>query len=423
MLEGIVDNPEARLDQLQQLTPAERHQLLVERNNTQTDYPFDQCIHQLFEAQVEQTPDAVAVVFEDQQLTYQQLNRRANQLAHHLRSLGVGADVLVGICVERSLEMGVGVLGILLAGGAYVPLDPAYPAERLTFMLEDTQVSVLLTQQQLVEKLPSHQAQVVCLDSDWQTMAQHSENNPESYVRPDHLAYVMYTSGSTGRPKGVSVIHQGVVRLVKQTNYASFSNQEVFLQLAPISFDASTFEIWGSLLNGARLVVMPPQTPSLQELGQALGQHQVTTLWLTAGLFHLMVDERLEDLKGVRQLLAGGDVLSISHVKKVVQNIPGLTMINGYGPTENTTFTCCYPITEPSGVSTSVPIGCPIANTQVYLLDDHLQPVPVGVPGELYIGGDGLARGYLNRPDLTSERFIPNPFSEVSSKHKNKRLY
>ena len=428
LLEGIVANPEERLDHLPLLTPAERHQLLVEWNNTQTDYPFDKCIHQLFEAQVEQTPDAVAVVFEDQQLTYQQLNCRANQLAHHLRSLGVGADVLVGICVERSQEMVVGLLGILKAGGAYVPLDPAYPAERLTFMLEDSQVSVLLTQQQLVEKLPSHQAQVVCLDTDWEAIspvgmalltAQHSEQNLHTEVRPDHLAYVMYTSGSTGIPKGVSVIHRGVMRLVKQTNYASFSSQEVFLQLAPISFDASTFEIWGSLLNGAKLVVMPAKTPSLQELGQALGQHQVTTLWLTAGLFHLMVDERLEDLKGVRQLLTGGDVVSVSHAKKVVQYIQGLTLINGYGPTENTTFACCYPITEPSLVGNAVPIGRPIANTQVYLLDDQLQPVSVGVPGELYIGGDGLARGYLNRADLTSERFIPNPFSEVSGE----RLY
>jgi len=419
LLEAIVANPLQRVSELPLLRATERHTMLVEWNNTQTEYPFDKCIHQLFEAQVQQTPDAVAVVFQDKQLTYHELNIRANQLAHQLRSLGVGSDSLVGICVERSLEMVGGLLAILKAGGAYVPLDPAYPSERLAFMLEDTQVEVLLTQQSLVGKLPSSQARVVCLDTDWETVAQQSEENPLSEMRSDHKAYVMYTSGSTGMPKGVSVIHRGVVRLVKQTNYASFSAEEVFLQLAPISFDASTFEIWGSLLNGARLVVMPPHTPSLQELGQVLEQYQVTTLWLTAGLFHLMVDEQIEGLKGLRQLLAGGDVLSVSHVKKVLQEIKGLTLINGYGPTENTTFTCCYPITEPSLVGNSVPIGRPIANTQVYLLDDHLQPVPVGVPGELYIGGDGLARGYLNRPDLNSERFIPNPFSDK----KGDRLY
>jgi amino acid adenylation domain-containing protein/non-ribosomal peptide synthase protein (TIGR01720 family) len=419
LLEGIVDNPDLHLSDLPLLTQPERQQLLVEWNDTQVNYPKDVCIHQLFEAQVDRTPEAVAVVFEDQQLTYGELNSCANQVAHHLRFLGVSPDDLVGICVERSVKMIVGLLGILKAGGAYVPLDPAYPSERLAFMLEDTQVSVLLTQESVVKKLPSHQAQIVCLDSNRETLTQQSEENPKSEVRPDHKAYVMYTSGSTGRPKGVSVIHRGVVRLVKQTNYASFSAEEVFLQLAPISFDASTFEIWGSLLNGARLVIMPPHTPSLQELGQALKQYQVTTLWLTAGLFHLMVDEQIEDLKGVRQLLAGGDVLSVGHVKKVLQEIKGLTLINGYGPTENTTFTCCYPITEPSLVGISVPIGRPIANTQVYLLDEYLQPVPVGVPGELYIGGDGLARGYLNRPDLNSERFIPNPFSDKN----DDRLY
>ena len=411
LLEAIVTNPQQRVSQFPLLSEAEQHQLLVEWNNTQVDYPKDLCVHQLFEAQSEQTPEAVAVEFESQQLTYQELNRRANQVAHHLRSLGVGPDGLVGICVERSLEMVIGLLGILKAGGAYVPLDPSYPQERLAFMLEDAQVPILLTQQQLVEKLPEHQARVVCLDTDSEVVTQQSEENPLSEVMADHLAYVMYTSGSTGRPKGVSVIHRGVVRLVKQTNYASFTAEEVFLQLAPISFDASTFEIWGSLLNGARLVVMPPHTPSLQELGQAIEQYQVTTLWLTAGLFHLMVDEQIEDLKGVRQLLAGGDVLSVGHVKKVLEEITGLRLINGYGPTENTTFTCCYPITEPSLVGILVPIGRPIANTQVYLLDDHLQPVPMGVPGELYIGGDGLARGYLNRPELTAERFILNPFS------------
>jgi len=418
LLEGIVANPEQKISELPLLTQFERQQLAA-WNNTQTDYPKDACIHELFEEQVELTPDAIALVFEEQQLTYKELNQRANQLAHHLRNVGVGAEVLVGICLERSLEMVVGILGILKAGGAYVPLDPAYPQERLAFMLEDAQVPVILTQRQLVESLPKHQARIVCLDTDWEVMERQSEENLSPQVTPDNLAYVMYTSGSTGIPKGVSVIHQGVVRLVKDTNYVNLSAEEVFLQLAPISFDASTLEIWGSLLNGARLVIMPPHTPSLQELGEAIRGYQITTLWLTAGLFHIMVDEQLEDLKQVRQLLAGGDVLSVPHVQKVRQELKGCQLINGYGPTENTTFTCCYRITEVNLIENSIPIGRSISNTQVYLVDTHLQLVPIGIPGELYIGGAGLARGYLNRPELTAERFILNPFSDEPSS----RLY
>ncbi|MBV9385234.1 MAG: amino acid adenylation domain-containing protein, partial [Chroococcidiopsidaceae cyanobacterium CP_BM_ER_R8_30] len=411
LLEGIVAHPEQSIATLPLLSPAEQQQLLVEWNDTQRDYLQDACIHQLFEAQVQQTPDAVAVVFEDEQLTYRELNARANQLAHYLQALGVGPEVLVGICVERSLLMVVGLLAILKAGGAYVPLDPSYPQERLSFMLEDTQTRVLLTQQHLLKGLPQHSAQVVCIDAEWKLIAQEKQENPQCRITTENLAYVMYTSGSTGKPKGVSVIHRGVVRLVQQSDYVNLSANEIFLQLAPFSFDAATFEIWGSLLHGARLVIFPTHTPSLAELGQVLQQYQITTLWLTAGLFHLMVDERLEDLKPVRQLLAGGDVLSVPHVQKVLQNLGECKLINGYGPTEGTTFTCCYSMTELTQVGTCIPIGRPIANTQVYVLDRYLQPVPIGVPGELYIGGDGLARGYLNRPELTTQKFIPHPFS------------
>ncbi|MDZ8064840.1 MAG: non-ribosomal peptide synthetase [Nostoc sp. DedQUE08] len=384
--------------------------LLIEWNHTQTDYPQQASIHKLFEAQVEKTPDAVALIFNNQHLTYRDLNNRANQLAKHLRSLGVGTEILVGICIERSLEMVIALLAILKAGGAYVPLDPGYPQERLAFMLSDTQVSVLLTQKELVTKLPTHTAFVICLDADWNTIAQNSKDNLSTSVTADNLAYVMYTSGSTGTPKGVSVIHRGVVRLVKETNYAQLTPEEVILQLAPISFDASTFEIWGCLLNGGRLVIYPPNTPSLEELGQIIQQYQVTTLWLTAGLFHLIVDKKIDALKSLRQLLAGGDVLSVPHVQKFLQTVENCQLINGYGPTENTTFTCCHPITAPLQPDVSIPIGRPIANTQVYILDKNLQSIPIGEAGELYIGGDGLARGYLNRPDLTAEKFISHSF-------------
>ncbi|MEH2273522.1 MAG: non-ribosomal peptide synthetase [Nostoc sp.] len=404
---------------------------LIEWNQTQTDYPHQACIHQLFEAQVEKTPNAVALIFNNQHLTYRDLNSRANQLAQYLQSLGVGTETLVGICIERSLEMVVALLAILKAGGAYVPLEPGYPQERLAFMLSDTQVSVLLTQKELVAKLPTHTAFVICLNADWNALAkptiplwesklgvahapegiaQNKNENLSTSITADNLAYVMYTSGSTGTPKGVSVIHRGVVRLVKETNYVQLTAEEIILQLAPISFDASTFEIWGCLLNGGRLVICPPNIPSLEELGQIIQQYQVTTLWLTAGLFHLIVDEKIDALKSLRQLLAGGDVLSVPHVQKFLQTVEKCQLINGYGPTENTTFTCCHTITAPLQPGVSIPIGHPIANTQVYILDHNLQAVSIGETGELYIGGDGLARDYLNRPDLTAEKFISHSF-------------
>ncbi|MEO1373456.1 MAG: amino acid adenylation domain-containing protein [Cyanobacteria bacterium J06635_10] len=411
LLSAIVENPVAAVGELPLLSAAERHQLLTEWNDTATVYPTDKCIHQLFEQQVERTPDAVAVVFENTMLTYRQLNRKANQLAHHLQTLGVGPELLVGICVERSIEMVVGMLGILKAGGVYVPLDPAYPFERLSFILEDVQSPVLLTQESLLDSLPSYWAQVICLDSDWETITHCSQENPISGVVPSNLAYVMYTSGTTGQPKGVMARHSGVVRLVKQTNYVNLTEEETFLQLAPFSFDAATFEIWGCLLNGAQLVVMPANIPSLMELGRSIREYQVTTLWLTVGLFHQMVDRQIEDLKPVRQLLSGGDTLSVADVQKVSRQLENCQLINAYGPTENTTFTSCYSVTQAADMlGNTVPIGRPIANTQIYILDRYLQPVPVGVAGELYIGGDGLACGYLNRPELTAEKFLPNPF-------------
>ncbi len=370
------------------------------------------CVHGLFEEQVERTPDAVAVVFNNEQLTYRELNARANQLAHYLKGRGVCSEVLVGICVERSLEMIVGILGTLKAGGAYLPLDPSYPRERLSFMLGDGEVKVMLTltQKHLRDQLPTQDAETITLDSQWETIALESEENPENLCTPENLAYVMYTSGSTGIPKGVCIQHRGVVRLVKNTNYAEFESEDVFLQLAPLSFDASTFEIWGSLLSGARLVVMPPGLTSLSGLGEVIKRRQVTTIWLTAGLFHKMVETQLESLRGVRQLLAGGDVLSVWHVERVARELKDCQLINGYGPTENTTFTTCYHVKAEERFDGCVPIGFPISNSQVYILDEEMKAAPAGLTGEIYIGGDGLARGYLNDASLTAERFVPGPF-------------
>ncbi|BAZ50281.1 amino acid adenylation domain-containing protein [Nostoc sp. NIES-4103] len=420
LLEGMLTHSNKCLSDLPLLTPAERHTLLVEWNDTQVDYPMDRCIHQVFEAQVERTPDAIAVVYENQQLTYSQLNNQANYIAHYLQKLGVKSESLVGICVERSLDMVVGLLGILKAGAAYLPLDPAYPQERLSFMLEDAQVSVLLTQQRLVNNLPEYQGKVIQLDTDWEIIAQQSAENLTSQVTPDNLAYVIYTSGSTGKPKGVEVVHRGVNRLLFGVNYVHLDATQRFLQLAPISFDASTFEIWGALLHGAKCVLFPGTIPTSQSLREEIDKHGITVLWLTAALFNSIIDEDATALSGIKQLLIGKEALSVAHVQRAYENLPSTQIINGYGPTENTTFTCCYPIPRQLDKSVgSISIGRAIANTQVYILDEYLQPVPVGIPGELYIGGAGLARGYLNRPELNNERFIPNPFS----KEPESRLY
>ncbi|HEU5380558.1 MAG TPA: non-ribosomal peptide synthetase, partial [Ktedonobacteraceae bacterium] len=419
VLEGIVADAQRSIAHLPLLTEEEERQLLVQWNETGSRYPEQCCVHQLFEEQVERTPEALAVVYEHERLTYAELNLRANRLAHRLQRSGVGPEVLVGVCMERSLELVVSLLAILKAGGAYVPFDPTYPAERLAFILQDTGVSLLLTQERLLNVLPEYSGKVICLDRCDTILCEESGENPTSAVLPENLIYIIYTSGSTGQPKGVQIEHRSVVRLVKATSYAALTAQEVFLQFAPVSFDASTLEIWGSLLNGSQLVIFPPHTPSLHELGEFLRAHHITTLWLTAGLFHQMVEHHLEGLRGIKQLLAGGDVLSIPHVHRVLHELEHCQLINGYGPTESTTFACCYSVPRDSRFSTSVPIGRPIANTQVYILDAHLQPVPIGVVGELYIGGVGLSRGYLNRPELTAERFVANPFSADASS----RLY
>ncbi len=417
LLGAIAEDPDRPLSQLPLLTERERHQVLVEWNQTQTDYPRDKSVHGLFEEQAERAPEAVAVEFEGKRLTYGQLNERANRLARYLRKRGVGPEVLVGLCVERSLEMVVGLLGILKAGGAYLPLDPAYPRERLRFMLEDAGAQLVLTQNSLSGNLPAV-AQRVQLDADWAQIAHESGDNLPSPA-PRKPAYVIYTSGSTGTPKGVSIRHRSVVRLVRETDYARFGPEEVFLQFAPIAFDASTFEVWGALLNGGRLAVMSPGPVSLEELGAALSRYEVSTLWLTAGLFREMVETQIESLRGLRQLLAGGDVLSVPHVEKVLRELPDCRLINGYGPTESTTFACCHTVERDESLGTSIPIGKPIANTRVFILDRNRQPVPVGVPGELYIGGDGLARDYFRRPELTAERFVPDLFGVDGEK----RLY
>jgi amino acid adenylation domain-containing protein len=411
MLEQAASDPDAPISEIDYLTKEERRQIL-QWNETAADYLHDRCIHDLFEQQAERSPDALALTFGRMQLTYRELNERANQLAHYLRRLGVGPDTLVGICVERSFEMVVGLLGILKAGGAYLPLDPAYPRERLAFMLEDAQATALLAQRRLIAEFPGYRGRVVLLDEEWDSIARHQRRNPLTDISPGNLAYVIYTSGSTGKPKGVAVTRQNVMRLVNGSRFVDWDARDVFLQLAPVSFDASTFEIWGSLLNGARLALFPAHTPSLEELGRFIGEQGVTVAWLTAGLFHQMVEANLKGLRGVRQLLAGGEALSVTHVKTALEELGECEVINGYGPTESTTFACCCHLRSVGEIEESAPIGRPIENTKVYALDRELRLTPVGIYGELFIGGAGLACGYLNRPELTAERFVPCPFIE-----------
>lgn len=411
LLSGATAAPDTPLSRLPLLTQAETHQILAEWSGQRTSYERDGTIPALFEKRVDEAPDAVALEFGDQRMTYGELDRRSNQLAHRLREIGVGPDVLVGLYVERSLELVVALLGILKAGGAYLPLDAAYPQDRLVFMIDDTRAPVILAQAHLRRRLPSGHGRVLTLDGADGALSGYPENRPSGGASPEHLAYAIYTSGSTGGPKGARIPHRAVIRLVRNTNYATFGADDVFLQLAPLSFDASTLEVWGPLLNGGRLVLCPPHTPSLAELGTIVQRRRVTTLWLTASLFHQMVEANLAGLRGVRQILAGGDVLSVGRVRKALQGLPGSCVINGYGPTENTTFTACCPMTDVSQLGETVPIGRPIANTRVYILDRHMNPVPAGVAGRLYAGGDGLARDYLDRPKLSAERFLPDPFS------------
>lgn len=422
LLAGIVANPNQHLSDLPILTEAERQQLLVEWNNTQTIYSQAQCIHELFEDQVRLTPDAVAVVFEQQQLTYQQLNQRANQLAHYLRKLRVQPEVLVGICMERSLEMVVGLLGILKAGGAYLPLDPAYPQERLAFMLEDAQIPVLLTHQQLVEKLPKHQAQVVNLNADWEAIAREGSNNPVTEVRANNLAYAIYTSGSTGKSKGVLVQHSSLVNayLAWEEAYQLRSLASCHLQMASFSFDVFSGDLVRALCSGGKLILCPRELllepASLYAL---MRQQQVDcTEFVPAVLRNLIqyLEKSEQRLDFMRILICGSDSWYVGEYKKFLKFCsPQTRLINSFGLTEATIDSTYFESPKVDlPVEQLVPIGHPFSNTQLYILDSHLQPVPIGVPGELYIGGAGLARGYLNRPELTAQRFIPNPFSSKS---------
>ncbi|MEH2621947.1 amino acid adenylation domain-containing protein [Bradyrhizobium sp. AZCC 1719] len=404
ILDGIVAEPDRRIRELALLGEAERRQLLADWNGPAALYPQDRCLHELFAEQAARRPDAIAVVLEDQTLSYGELERRANRLAHHLRALGVGPDVVVGLCVERSLDMAVGVLGILKAGGAYLPLDPRYPADRLAYMLADAKVTVLLTQEALADRLPAPAARLVRLDTDWPDIARQPETPPASGVDADHLAYVIYTSGSTGRPKGVMIPHRGIMNLAEaQLAQLPLAPTDRILQFASISFDAAVWDVVMSWRVGAALVLAEPHDLMPGEpLRDLLIRQRITTVLLPPTALAALPAAALPDLT---TLIVGGEACSAEMLRPWLS---GRSVLNAYGPTE---VSVCTTMFRCAG-NRRPPIGRPLPNARIYVLDQQMEPVPVGVAGELYIGGAGLARGYLLRPGLTAERFVPNPFAD-----------
>jgi amino acid adenylation domain-containing protein len=420
LLEAIIARPESSIASLSLLGEAERQQILLEWNQTEAAYPSDVCVHTLFEQQAARAPDAIALVYGDEHISYRSLNERANQLAHQLRRLAVKPESRVCIYLERSLELIVALLGTLKAGGAYVPLDPTYPTDRLLLMLEDTEASVLVTRRGLAEEFPQHLTKILRIDADRQEIAQRSTENLFLEMTAENLAYVIYTSGSTGKPKGVCVPHKAINRLVFSARYMDFGPSEKIAQVSNSSFDAATFEIWGALLHGGRLVgVSREVTLSPKDFARQIHSHELSAFFLTTALFNQFVMEIPEMFATVNHLLVGGDAVDPKWARKVLACGAPERLLNGYGPTESTTFACWHLIAEVAENATTIPIGRPLGNTKAYILDKSMELVAIGVSGELYIGGDGLAREYLNHPELTADKFIPNPFGELPGQ----RLY
>ena len=419
LLESTVKNPEVAIGQLNILSDRARRQLLIDFNQTQKDYPKNKCVHQLFEEQAERNPDSIAVVFETEQITYRELNDRANQLAHHLQNLGVEPEVVVGICLDRSLETIAGILGVLKAGGAYLPIDPTTPIERKVLMLEDARVKVLLAQQRLIESLPKTQVNIVCIDTDIPTVS--TAYTPR--VSTDNLAYVIYTSGSTGIPKGVAIEHRqllnylyGIQEKLNLPADASFATVSTF------AADLGNTAIFPALCFGGCLhIISQERATDPEALGEYFCRNPIDCLKIVPShLAALLTSARSESILPRKRLILGGETASWELIEKVRKINPDCLIFNHYGPTEATVGVLTYQVygEELRGISETVPLGRPIANTQIYILDSHLQPVPVGVAGELHIGGENLARGYLNRPELTAEKFICHPFDAQAHLYK-----
>jgi len=411
VIDGILENPTKQIGQITIISEEEKARILSEFNNTAADYPADRCVHHLFEAQAQQTPDAVAVSMASNQVTYRQLNDSAGRLADVLRSKGIHTDSIVGVQLERSLEMITGILAILKAGGAYMPIDPSYPRDRIEFMLEDSSANILVTTGTLKEKhqFGSFKGEFILLDSfDFADSITPPPSTSDEQPSTS-LAYVIYTSGSTGRPKGVMVEHVNVVRLVKNTDYVHFNQVDRLLQTGALEFDASTFETWGSLVNGLALFLsQKDDILNASMLKKMIRRYDIDIIWLTAPLFNYLSGMDIEIFDGLKYLLVGGDALSPRHINPVKRRFTRLNIVNGYGPTENTTFSTTFLIDKE--YSNNIPIGKPIANSTAYIVDRWGQSVPVGIVGELIVGGDGVARGYLNNPELSAEKFSRGSF-------------
>ena len=412
LLGEAVRNPDQRLSELPLLDEEETKQLLSEWNQTASEYPKEKRVHELFAEQVCQRPEAIALEFGNERISYGELDRRVNQLAAHLRAVGVGAGTRVVLCMERSVEMICGMLAILKAGGVYVPLDPSYPPERLNFMIRDCEAPIALTLEPFAAALSESAAKLILLRDE---LAGIGEQSGRDFATPStgaaDLAYVLYTSGSTGLPKGVSVPHRAIVRLVANTNYIQLGPSDAVAHLSQVCFDAATFEIWGALCNGSRLVLIPKEVALEPELfASALREHTVTTAFLTTALFNELAAWNGRIFAGIKQVLFGGESVNPHWVRHVLESGPPGRLLHVYGPTECTTFATFYPVENVPAEATTIPIGRPVSNTTAYVLDGHRNPVPVGVPGELYLGGPGLGELYLNRPELTAEKFVPDPF-------------
>ena len=413
LLTAFATAPDQPVNFIDLLDEQERGQIVTEFNQSHTEYPRNRTMMELFAEQVQRRGEEVAVICDQERISYSELDRRSNQLARYLRNLGIGPEKLVGISVERSIDMVLAMVGILKAGGAYVPIDPAYPADRFRFMAEDSDIGVLLTQRRLVQRIPQLKAPVVCLDRDWDEIAQQSSQSFQTKVLPENLAYVIYTSGSTGQPKAAAVSHGSMIRLLRDTNYIQFQGDEVVAQTVNMSFDPSTFEIWGALLNGCRLVIITNEVLlDVEKFAAEIVDKGVQVMFLATALFNEVGRLKPAMFNSVKHLLIGGEAIYPVTAAAVLEQGGPERLLNAYGPAECTTFSSWYHIREVARDAQSVPIGQPVANTQLYVLDRNMNLEPVGIMGQLYIGGEGLARGYWRRPELTAERYLPDPYGQ-----------